>query len=142
LNARALLLGAGAGWGLFYVWRTSFVLGGSRVFVLWDDAMISLRYAQNLVAGNGLVWNAGERVQGISNLGVTLVLAALETLPVGELRISLLFQLVCLALWLGILALAYRLARELVPDASLLPLLAAGAVALYAPLSRARTWRR
>ena len=33
-----------------------------------DDAYISLRYDQNLVRGNGLVYNLGERVEGFSNL--------------------------------------------------------------------------
>lgn len=33
-----------------------------------DDAFISYRYAANLVAGNGLVFNPGERVEGYSNL--------------------------------------------------------------------------
>jgi hypothetical protein len=122
-------------WGLLYIWRTSFSLAGERVFVLWDDAMISMRYAQNLAAGDGLVWTPGERVQGISNLGVTLAMAALHALPVGEWRVSLLFQLANLGLLLAILALAQRLARELVPDDELLPLLAAAAAALYAPLS-------
>ena len=30
-----------------------------------DDTYISLRYAQNLVAGHGLVFNPGERVEGL-----------------------------------------------------------------------------
>ena len=140
MSRAALLLAAYAAWGLLYIWRTSFVLGGQRVFVLWDDAMISLRYAQNLVAGQGLVWNAGERVQGISNLGVTLAMAALHALPVGTLHVSLLVQLANLGLLLAILALAGRLARELSQDAfasggNPVPLLAAAAAALYAPLS-------
>ena len=135
MRASALLAAFYAAWGLLYVWRTSFLLDGERIFVLWDDAMISMRYASNLVAGDGLVWTPGERVQGISNLGVTLAMAALHGLPVGELRQSLLFQLANLALLLGILALAARLARELVPGDRLLPVLAAAAAALYAPLS-------
>jgi hypothetical protein len=32
-----------------------------------DDAYISFRYADNLVRGEGLVWNAGERVEGYTN---------------------------------------------------------------------------
>ncbi len=32
-----------------------------------DDAFISYRYAANWNAGNGLVWNVGERVEGYSN---------------------------------------------------------------------------
>jgi arabinofuranosyltransferase len=33
-----------------------------------DDALISLRYSQRLLAGQGLTWNSGERVEGYSNL--------------------------------------------------------------------------
>lgn len=40
-----------------------------------DDAYISYRYAQNLVNGNGLVFNAGERVEGYTNLLYTLIAA-------------------------------------------------------------------
>jgi hypothetical protein len=41
-----------------------------------DDAFISFRYADNLVSGHGLVYNAGERVEGYTNLLWTLMLAA------------------------------------------------------------------
>ncbi len=34
---------------------------------LIDDTFISFRYAENLVAGNGLVFNVGERVEGYTN---------------------------------------------------------------------------
>src|SRR5262245_49787682 len=44
--------------------RSSFVIEGQRYFVLWDDTMISMRFAYNLVHGQGLVWNPGEWVQG------------------------------------------------------------------------------
>lgn len=40
-----------------------------------DDAFISFRYAQNLVEGKGLVYNAGERVEGYSNFLWTLLIA-------------------------------------------------------------------
>ena len=42
-----------------------------------DDALISFRYAQNLVEGRGLVFNPGERVEGYTNFLWTMVLAAL-----------------------------------------------------------------
>jgi arabinofuranosyltransferase len=38
-----------------------------RYDVLCDDAFISLRYARNLAEGHGLVYNAGERVEGFTN---------------------------------------------------------------------------
>src|ERR1051326_5617966 len=43
-----------------------------RLAWLCDDAYISFRYADNLVHGLGLVFNAGERVEGYSNFLWTL----------------------------------------------------------------------
>ena len=40
-----------------------------------DDSFISYRYARNWVEGHGLVWNPGERVEGITNLLWTSALA-------------------------------------------------------------------
>jgi hypothetical protein len=40
-----------------------------------DDAFISYRYAQNLVQGEGLVFNPGEKVEGYSNLSWVLLTA-------------------------------------------------------------------
>jgi arabinofuranosyltransferase len=92
-----LVLAASAVAALRYVFRTSIVVDGERFFSLWDDAMISMRYARNLAAGHGLVWNAGgEAVQGYSNLGLTLVMALLHLIPVGPAKAPLLFQLVSL----------------------------------------------
>ena len=48
----------------------------ARRFLL-DDAFISFRYARNLLEGNGLVWNPGERVEGYSNFLWVLELAAI-----------------------------------------------------------------
>jgi nitroreductase len=42
-----------------------------------DDAFISLRYAERLLAGEGLTWTDGERVEGYSNLLWVLACAAL-----------------------------------------------------------------
>ena len=66
-----------------------FVLGLARAAQLaWvcDDAFISLRYAQNLVLGDGLVYNPGERVEGYTNLLWTLILAGLLALGIPPLR--------------------------------------------------------
>jgi arylsulfatase A-like enzyme len=43
---------------------------------LGDDAFISFRYARNLVAGHGLVWNPGEAVEGYTNFLWVLAMAA------------------------------------------------------------------
>lgn len=47
------------------------MLGGWLV----DDAFISFRYAQQLVAGHGLVFNPGERVEGYTNFLWTIIAA-------------------------------------------------------------------
>jgi len=128
-----LLLGS---WSLVYVWRTSFVVEGERVFTLWDDAMVSMQYAKNLARGEGLVWNAGgERVQGITNLGVTLAMAALHLLPIRLERLSLLVQLAGVATLLGLLLSVHRLAQEIFPEEDAVSLAAVALVAGYAPLA-------
>jgi hypothetical protein len=43
--------------------------------VVFDDAFISFRYAHNLIAGQGLVFNPGERVEGYTNFLWTLIAA-------------------------------------------------------------------
>ncbi len=62
---------------------------------LWvcDDAFISFRYAQNLVEGRGLVFNAGEHVEGYTNFAWTMILALGERLGADP---------VALSQWLGI----------------------------------------
>lgn len=45
-----------------------------------DDAYISFRYAHNLVRGQGLVFNSGERLEGMTNFLWTLLLAPFEAL--------------------------------------------------------------
>lgn len=45
-----------------------------------DDALISLRYARRLVAGHGLTWTDGERVEGYSNLMWVAACAGLHAL--------------------------------------------------------------
>jgi len=63
------------------IWRFSFVArDGARYFVVNDDALISLRYAWNLAHGNGLVWNAGERIEGFTNPLWTLYATVWATL--------------------------------------------------------------
>jgi hypothetical protein len=74
----AILLIAGlySIWGLAFIYHSSHVGSDGRLyFVLFDDAMISMRYAWNLAHGNGLVWNPGEYVEGYTNLLMTLLMA-------------------------------------------------------------------
>lgn len=84
-----ILLGAGVFYVLFIL-RTGFTVYGERYYTLFDDAMISMRYAQNLAAGHGLVWNPGEApVEGYTNLLWTLWMAAIHLLPLPLAKTSL-----------------------------------------------------
>ena len=63
-------------WSGLFIYHSSYIaLDGHRYFSLFDDAMISMRYAWNFAHGQGLVWNAGERVEGYTNLLMTLVMS-------------------------------------------------------------------
>jgi hypothetical protein len=84
-------------------------VGLSRAAALaWvcDDSFISIRYAENLMAGHGLVYNPGERVEGYTNLLWTLLLAALMKLGAPPIRaaevpgiVAYLWLALCLAHW-------------------------------------------
>jgi hypothetical protein len=93
-----ILLAAYAIFGLLMVWRSSFIaIDGKRYFVLYDDAMISMRYANNLLQGNGLVWNPGEHIEGFTTpLMVFIYTAAIGLF--GKIYASLVIQLLGLAL--------------------------------------------
>jgi hypothetical protein len=122
-------------WGAFYIFRTSFVVDEERVFTLWDDGMISMRYARNLAAGHGLVWNPGEvPVQGFSNLGVTLVMALVHLFPLSDSKLSLPVQILNLGLLAGLVIGGARLFTRFFEDTDAWSTLAASvAVALCAP---------
>jgi arabinofuranosyltransferase len=53
-----------------------------------EDAYISFRYARNLADGNGLVYNAGERVEGYSNFLWTVIMAAVIKLKLDPVHAS------------------------------------------------------
>ncbi|MSQ02380.1 MAG: hypothetical protein EXR71_10905 [Myxococcales bacterium] len=52
-----------------------FTVHAMHYWPIWiDDAYITFRYAENVRAGIGMVYNAGERVEGLTNLGWALLL--------------------------------------------------------------------
>lgn len=74
-----------------------------------DDAFISLRYAQNLVDGHGLVYNPGERVEGYTNLAWTLLLAVPLALGLDPVPSSAALGVVALLAAVGAAAVVGRL---------------------------------
>lgn len=63
-------------WACLFIYRSSFIaIDGKRYFSLFDDAMISLRYAWNFAHGLGLVWNQGQYIEGYTNPLMTLLMS-------------------------------------------------------------------
>ncbi len=66
-------------WSAFFIFNTSFIaINGERYFSLFDDGMISMRYAWNVSHGMGLVWNEGEYVEGFTNFLMTMYMAVMN----------------------------------------------------------------
>ncbi|HYL04967.1 MAG TPA: hypothetical protein VE075_02945, partial [Thermoanaerobaculia bacterium] len=107
------LLGALAAYGGWFIFRTSFVLDGRRVFCLFDDAMISMTYARNLVEGYGLNWaRQGAPVEGFTHPLWTALMVPVNLLPIALDRRSLVVQAASLALLMAHLALVRLLVRR------------------------------
>ncbi len=67
----------------FIAWSAHFIkLSSTRgpdrriYYALFDDAMITMRYAWNLAHGAGCVWNPGERVEGFTSPLMMLLMTA------------------------------------------------------------------
>jgi len=60
-----------------------------RLSWVCDDAFISFRYAKNLINGLGLVFNAGERVEGYTNFLWTIIIASGMLLKLDPVSLSI-----------------------------------------------------
>lgn len=131
----ALVLVLYALYAAAYIYRTSFLVDGERYFVLFDDAMISMRYARNLANGYGLVWNpGGERVEGYTNPLWVVFMAFFHLFPLPASKISLLVQASGALLLIANLFFVEKIARALSGE-SLVALLAVVLTAFYTPLN-------
>jgi hypothetical protein len=125
---------AAAGLYATFIARSSFSFEGRTYFVLFDDSMISMRYARNFAEGHGLVWNPGEHVEGYSNFLWTLWMSVVHLLGLPDRQTSLLLMVTGAGLLIGTLLVVRRLCALLVPDAPLVGVLAMAMTALYYPL--------
>lgn len=121
-------------YGLRYIEATRITLEGEKYYVLFDDAMISMRYAYNLAHGLGLLWNAGERVEGFTNPLWVGWMTLFHLLPIPPAKISFFIQLSGLAFMAGTLYFVRRIVEEFTDD--IFAMLAAVAfTAFYNPLN-------
>jgi len=118
-----------------YIFQTSFVVSGERYFVLFDDAMISMRYAKNLANGHGLVWNpSGVRVEGYTNPLWVIFMAIFHLFPLPPPKMSSLIQISGAIFLLANLFFVNKIARMFTGN-WLVALLSVILTAFYAPLN-------
>ena len=138
LVAFAIVLASFLGYAALFVYRTSFVVNGARYFSLFDDAMISMRYASHLAGGQGLVWNAGmSPVEGYTNPLWVLYMACIHLLPIAPSKISLVVQITA-AVYLAVNLYFVRQISLSISDRS--PSIALAAVALTALYLPINNW--
>lgn len=103
-------------WSIVFIFQSSAVaVDGNRYFSLFDDAMISMRYAWNLSHGHGLVWNPGERVEGYTNLLMTLFMSVFTGF-FDKSEAVLAVQISGLFINLGIAAITWRFCHFFIGD--------------------------
>ncbi len=133
LVAAAILLASAAA-SVVFIARSAFEVDGRTYFSLFDDAMISMRYARNLADGLGLAWNPhAAPVEGYSNLLWTLWMTVLHLLRLPEPTISLAVMVTGAVLLIANVLVVGKLAL-LLTGSRLSMLLAMSLTALYYPL--------
>lgn len=135
-TAFALILAAFLIYAAMFIYRTSFVIGGERYFSLFDDAMVSMRYAKNFANGYGLVWNpGGPHVEGYTNPLWVLYMGAVHLLPIPASKTSLIIQITA-AVFLALnLVYVRRIALTLTSGSSAVAIGAVVLTASYLPLN-------
>lgn len=119
---------------LAFVMRTSFTIGGTRYFVLFEDAMISMRYARHVADGHGFVWNIGEApIEGFTNLLWVLWMSVAHKLGLSESKISLFIMLSGVAILLSTGLVVGKIARK-ITDAPWVPVAVIAATLFDYPL--------
>jgi len=118
-----------------YIYRTSFLVDGERYFVLFDDAMISMRYAKHLAEGYGPTWNIGETpVEGYTNPLWMAFMSIFHLFPIPASKISLFIQ-ISGALFLGANLFFVKKIGEFLSTNATVPILAVILTAFYIPLN-------
>src|SRR5262249_10752316 len=91
----------------YFLWILLLVAFLLRIFLFHavhftaDDALITFRYARNLIAGNGFIYNAGERVLGTTTPLFTLLLSGFGLVGVDPFTAALITNAIsdCVIAW-------------------------------------------
>jgi len=123
-------------YGITFILRTSYFVEGIRFFSLFDDAMISMRYARHLAEGYGFVWNIGDKpIEGFTNQFWVVMMAFFHFICHDRTIISLWIQLLGLILLLINLLFVYKIVLLLKPGMKTPALGAIIITGFYLPLN-------
>lgn len=116
------------------LWTVFSAYGGYSTFVSnhYDDSLISYRYAINLVEGNGLVFNEGEKCDAASSFLYTVILAVFYKLGAHDLE--LVSGLISILSLLSIGILVYNLSKYII-DSTIISLSMAYLVSVHGFMS-------
>jgi hypothetical protein len=130
-----LALAVVGGFAAAFVLRSLFRVDGALTATLFDDAMVSMRYARNLVDGHGLVWNPGEApVEGYTNFLWVLWLAVLHATGLPDRLVSVAVMASGAAILAANVVVVASIARRLAPGDRLVAGVAVWLTALAYPL--------
>src|SRR5579875_3297350 len=105
-----------AHWPPFYIYLQTAAIALTVWYYAWhfynDDAYISLHFVQNLLAGNGLTWNPGERIEGYTNFLFVMLIAGLGKLGVDLILAS---KIISFAAFFGLIAVMVAYTRHYRP---------------------------
>jgi hypothetical protein len=130
-----VLVGLFAAYALAYILTLSVVVGDDRYFLIADDQFVSMRYAENLANGRGLVWNAGgDRVEGFTNPLWVAYMAFFHWLGMGRPVVGLAIQVSGAVFFVVALVFIRAIARKLSARPSPAGLCAVALAAFYVPV--------
>jgi hypothetical protein len=108
---------------------------GGFSYSLFDDAMVSMRYAHNLADGHGLVWNAGQAgVEGYTNFGWTLWMTVLHLTGASPAVLALVVAVTGILVLGSLVVVTAAAARRLAPEEPAVGAVAGWLTALCLPL--------
>jgi arabinofuranosyltransferase len=103
-------------WARAFIAATTLDLPAGRFHLLFDDAMIPMRYAWRLAHGGGLTFNAGQRVEGFSSPLFVVAVMTPAALLLGKSAAALAVQWLGALFMLGAAAATARVAVALVAE--------------------------
>jgi hypothetical protein len=130
------IAGLAVGFYAAFIARSAFTVNGRTYFSLFDDAMISMRYARNLAHGAGLAWNAGQQpVEGYTNFLWTVWMAVVHLTGVSDAKAALPVMISGAAILVANLFVVRAIAETVAPRRRGAALVAMAATAAYYPLA-------